>query len=102
MPTLCVFVIATGVVSVPDSRTHSSPVISPLPFSRWQPAKTGCAPISGWEITTVTPVRTGPCPTTNGPSPAITVVVPTDTPSISVMALSGPVGSIPTVRPRSR
>ncbi len=33
-PTLWVFVIATGVVSCPDSRTHSSPVISPLPFSR--------------------------------------------------------------------
>ena len=37
-PTLCVLVIATGVVSVPDSRTHSRPVISPLPLSRWQPA----------------------------------------------------------------
>ena len=37
-PTLCVLVIATGVVSMPDSRTHSSPVISPLPLSRWQPA----------------------------------------------------------------
>ena len=40
-PTLCVLVIATGVVSRPDSRTHSRPVISPLPLSRWQPAKTG-------------------------------------------------------------
>ncbi len=34
-------VIAIGVVSIPDSRIHSSPVISPLPLSRWQPAKTG-------------------------------------------------------------
>jgi hypothetical protein len=33
-PTLCVFVIATGLVSIPDSRTHSRPVSSPLPFSR--------------------------------------------------------------------
>ena len=40
-PTLCVLVIATGVVSSPDSRTHSRPVSSPLPLSRWQPAKTG-------------------------------------------------------------
>ena len=40
-PTLWVLVIATGVVSSPDSRTHSRPVSSPLPLSRWQPAKTG-------------------------------------------------------------
>ena len=33
-PTLCVLVIAIGVVSIPDSRTHSRPVSSPLPFSR--------------------------------------------------------------------
>ena len=40
-PTLCVLVIATGPVSIPDSRTHSRPVSSPLPLRRWQPAKTG-------------------------------------------------------------
>ena len=41
MPTLCVLVMATGDVSMPDSRTHSRPVSSPLPLRRWQPAKTG-------------------------------------------------------------
>ena len=38
-PTLWVLVMAMGVVSMPLSRIHSSPVSSPLPFSRWQPAK---------------------------------------------------------------
>ena len=33
-PTMWVFVIAIGVESVPDSRTHSRPVSSPFPFSR--------------------------------------------------------------------
>ena len=38
--------------------------------------------------TTVTPVRTGPCPVTSGPgSPAMSVVWPTRTPATSVMAL---------------
>ena len=61
-PTLWVFVIATGDVSSPDSRTHSSPVSSPLPLRRWQPAKTGSRQRSGPRgQTTVTPVRTGPC-----------------------------------------
>src|SRR5882724_11081866 len=40
-PTLKVFVIPIGVVRRPDSRTHSSPVSSPFPLSRWQPEKTG-------------------------------------------------------------
>src|SRR5712691_9074574 len=40
-PTLNVFVMPIGVVRSPDSRTHSSPVSSPLPLSRWQPAKSG-------------------------------------------------------------
>src|SRR5207249_6850363 len=53
-PTLNVFVIPIGVVRNPDSRTHSSPVSSPLPFRRWQPAKSG----SSGGTTTVTPVRT--------------------------------------------
>ena len=43
-PTECVFVSPIGVVSRPDSRTHSSPVSSPLPLSRWQPANTGSLP----------------------------------------------------------
>ena len=61
-PTLNVFVMPIGVVSRPDSRTHSSPVSSPLPLSRWQPAKSG---VSGG-TTIVTPVRTS--------SPSIRVV----------------------------
>ena len=40
-PTEWVFVSPIGVVSSPDSRTHSSPVSSPLPLIRWQPAKSG-------------------------------------------------------------
>jgi hypothetical protein len=34
IPTLNVLVIPTGVDNNPDSRTHSSPVSSPLPLSR--------------------------------------------------------------------
>lgn len=55
--TLCVFVSAIGEVSNPDSRTHSNPVSSPFPFSRWQPANNGWLQI--WSaMTTVMPVRT--------------------------------------------
>jgi hypothetical protein len=35
-------------------------------------------------------VRTGPLPCTSGPSPLISVVVPTSTPATSVIALNGP------------
>src|SRR6266511_3437916 len=54
---------------------------------------------------TVTPVRTGPLPTSSGPSPCTRVVWPTRTPRTSVMALFGP-GSIspmtiPTPRART-
>src|SRR5512132_2249521 len=45
-PTLKVFVMPTGVVSSPDSRTHSNPVSSPLPFRRWQPANSVAWPTS--------------------------------------------------------
>ena len=61
-PTECVFVSATGVVSRPESRIHSSPVSSPLPLIRCAPAKNG----SGGGTMTVTPVRTA--------SPSISVV----------------------------
>ncbi len=77
-PTLFVFVSPTGVVRSPDSRTHSSPVSSPLPFRRCAPAKTGRSP----GATIVTPVRTA--------SPSISVVCPTRTPATSVIAFSGP------------
>ena len=90
-PTLCVLVMATGPVSVPDSRTHSRPVSSPLPLRRWQPAKTGeCVPSGSGGTTTVTPVRIGPWPTTSGPSPSTIVAWPTLTPGTSVIALRGP------------
>ena len=79
-PTECVLVSPIGVVSIPESRIHSSPVSSPLPLSRCTPAKSG----SGGGTTTVTPVRT--------PSPSIRVVWPTPTPSTSVIASAGPDG----------
>jgi hypothetical protein len=55
-------VMPIGVVSKPDSRTHSSPVSSPFPFRRWQPANSGS--FDGTIM--VTPVRTA--------SPSINVV----------------------------
>jgi hypothetical protein len=82
-----VFVIPMGVVSRPDSRTHSRPVSSPFPFRRWQPAKSG---VSGGTIT-VTPVRTS--------SPSISVVWPTSTPSTSLIALRGPGSPSPIAMP---
>ena len=89
-PTLCVLVMATGPSSRPLSWTHVVPVISPLPFSVNQAANTGSglALPRGW--TTVTPVRTGPLPTTSVPLPEMSVVCPTSTPATSVIALSGP------------
>ena len=90
-PTEWVFVMAMTPPSMPDSRTHSRPVSSPLPLSRWQPAKTGSVQTSSaWGTTTVTPVRTGPCPTTSGPSPSMSVVWPTRTPGTSVIASCSP------------
>src|SRR5579863_1328144 len=51
----------------------------------------------------VTPVRTGPFPTTSLPSPEMSVVWPTSTPLTSVMALFGPgVPSNGTPRSRAR
>ena len=79
------------------------PVISPLPFSVNQAPNTGSglALPRGW--TTVTPVRTGPCPSTSGPSPEMSVVCPTSTPATSVIALSGPgVPPIGSFRSRAR
>ena len=40
-PTLWVLVIITGPSRKPDSSTQVVPVISPFPFSEYQPAKTG-------------------------------------------------------------
>ena len=89
-PTLNVFVIPIGVVSRPDSRTHSRPVSSPFPFSRWQPANNGT---SGGTIT-VTPVRIA--------SPSMSVECPTRTPPTSVIAFRGPGLPSPIAIPSSR
>ena len=51
--------------------------------------------------TAVTPVRTGPLPTTSLPSPSMSVVCPTSTPCTSVMAFNGP-GVPSNGMPRSR
>src|SRR5271165_4389295 len=51
----------------------------------------------------VTPVRTGPLPTSSLPSPEMSVVWPTSTPRTSVIALLGPgVPSKGTPRSRAR
>src|SRR4051812_33478477 len=50
----------------------------------------------------VTPVRTGPSPTTRPPSPRITVAWPTRTQPTSVIALAGPGRPCPIATPRSR
>src|ERR1700719_4297747 len=103
-PTLWVFVIITGPSRKPDSSTQVVPVISPLPFCEYQPAKEGCLVESAPRgSTAVTPVRIGPLPTTSLPLPSISVVCPTNTPSRSVIAFSGPgVPSKGTPRSRAR
>ena len=102
-PTECVFVRAIAEVSSPDSSIQWLPVISPLPLSRPMPANTGLsASGSGRGTTTVTPVRTGPSPTTSGPSPAMRVTWPTATPGTSTMAFSGPVRPDAANNPMSR
>src|SRR5579872_1308002 len=74
-PTLCVLVIITGPSRNPDSSTQVVPVISPLPLSDHQPAKTELF-IESFPrgSTAVTPVRTGPLPTCSLPSPEMSVV----------------------------
>src|SRR5712672_1445882 len=100
-PTLCVWVIITGPARNPDSSSQVVPVISPLPFNVNQPPKTGSPFVAPRGKTAVTPVRTGPCPTTSFPWPAIIVLCPTVTPETSVMVLSGP-GMPSNGTPRSR
>src|ERR1700758_4701685 len=72
-PTLWVLVIITGPYRKPDSSTQVVPVISPLPFSVNHPANTGSTLLLPRGKTAVTPVRTGPLPTSNFPSPDINV-----------------------------
>src|SRR5712692_2062011 len=88
IPTLCVLVIITGPSRNPDSSTHVVPVISPLPLSENHPANTGSDDSLPRGRMAVTPVRTGPEPTTSLPLPEISVVWPTSTPLTSVMASS--------------
>ena len=79
------------------------PVISPLPFSVAQPAKTRASALFPRGSTAVTPVRTGPLPTTSFPFPEMSVTCPTSTPATSVMALYRPgVPSNGTPRSRAR
>ena len=59
-PTLWVLVIMTGAPSSPDSSTQVVPVISPLPLSENQAAKTGSLDPFPRGRMAVTPVRTGP------------------------------------------
>src|SRR5947209_13152822 len=72
-PTECVLVIITGPHRNPDSSTHVVPVISPLPFIVNHPANTGSSDALPRGNTAVTPVRTGPLPTTSLPPPAMSV-----------------------------
>src|SRR6516162_11074949 len=102
-PTLWVLVIMTGPLRNPESSTHVVPVISPLPLSVNQAANTASLLFfpRGWIA--VTPVRTGPFPTSSLPCPEIKVVCPTSTPFTSVMALFAPgVPSKGTPRSRAR
>src|SRR6266571_506574 len=102
-PTLCVFVIITGPARNPDSSSHVVPVISPLPFRVNHPPKTGSPFVAPRGKIAVTPVRTGPWPTTSVPAPLMIVAWPTVTPATSVMALRGPgVPSKGTPRSRAR
>ena len=103
-PTLWVLVIITGPSRNPDSSTQVVPVISPLPFCEYQPANDGLAIESRPRgRTAVTPVRTGPWPTTSLPSPEMIVECPTVTPATSVIALPAPgVPSNGTPRSRAR
>src|SRR5262245_32396726 len=101
VPTLVVLVSMTGPSSRPDSSTQAVPVISPLPLSENQPANTGSLTARPRGSTAVTPVRTGPEPTTSLPSPPTSVAWPTSTPWTSVTALPGP-GAPSKGTPRSR
>ena len=70
------------------------PVISPAPFSWWKPAKSGSAAMSSRGTMTVTPVRTGPCPITSGPSPESRSCALRGLPATSVMAFQRPVSKL--------
>ena len=99
---LCVLVSITGPSRKPDSSIQCTPVNSPAPFKSKAPAKTGSSFVFRPRGTmAVTPVRTGPFPTSSFPSPRMIVLWPTATPATSVIALSGP-GAPSNGIPRSR
>ena len=80
-----------GPSNKPDSSNHVVPVISPLPFREYHPAKTGSTMLfEPRGRTAVTPVLTGPLPTTSLPFPEIMVVCPIWIPETSVIALYFP------------
>src|SRR5690348_13714745 len=90
VPTLWVLVMNIGPSRKPPSSIHVVPVISPLPLMENHDANTGSLDVLPRGSTAVTPVLTGPLPTTRGPSPEISVVNPTSTPATSVIAFHCP------------
>ena len=89
-PTLRVLVMHHRAGEEADSSSQWVPVISPLPFSVANAAKTGSGDAFPRGKMAVTPVRTGPLPRSSRPEPEMIVACPTATPATSVMALSGP------------
>ena len=65
--------MVTGASIRPDCSIQVVPVISPLPLSENQPAKTVSPPALPRGKIAVTPVRTGPVPTCSAPSPMMIV-----------------------------
>ena len=73
LPTAIVLVSRIGVSRRPHSWTCVSPDTSPAPLSTKPPASTRFSKMFERGMIAVTPVRTGPLPTSSGPSPMISV-----------------------------
>ena len=86
-PTAIVLVSRIGVSRRPHSTTWVRPETSPAPLRTKLPASTRFRNTSALGRIAVTPVRTGPLPTSSIPSPEMMVAWPTRTPATSVMAL---------------
>ena len=87
LPTAMVLVSRIGVSSRPHScdlgqARHLAGAVEHEAAGEQPLAKT-----SSWGMIAVTPVRTGPLPTLERPSPEMSVVWPTRTPATSVIAL---------------
>ena len=89
-PTLCVLVIRIGPSRIPECSIQVVPVISPFPFKLNQAANVESPALRPRGRIAVTPVRTGPSPTTSVPCPRMIVLWPTSTPATSVIALFDP------------